>query len=245
MSPDPALCFLEAMRKIRNDRRLQRGLLAVQKLHVSAQSSTTQDNLQIDGGGYRSYSDCSQLASSAVVSNVNGYGHRGASPVGRYKVDSVGSCVKIDSGSQIEPIGGIQSERSLQSEGFSKDAVDLIQFSISNSTTNQYSYKWNIFQDYCKEISVDPFKASEVTVTNFLAFIKKKRNLGYSAVCGYRSAISRYHAGILGIQIGNIPRIKRAVKGVWRQTPLCLNIPRLGMYKKCCCFCQTNTPPLA
>ena len=107
----------------------------------------------------------------------------------------------------------------MQSEGFSLEAVSLIQSSVSRGTTEQYKYKWKLFEDFCQKISVNPFEASEAVITNFLAFIKKERNLSYSSVCGYRSAISRYHVGISGVQIGNIPRVRRLIKGAWRLSP--------------------------
>ena len=163
---------------------------------------------------------CSSLAQRPLVPETAGDDSRRTPSVGQLKADSEGSQDGHHSGGEDQPIGGLQSEgRRLQKEGFSSDAINLIQNSTSAKSATQYKYKWDIFVGYCESRRIDPFEASENVISNFLAFVKKERKIGYSTLCGYRSAISRFHKGISGVRIGDLSRIQRTIKGAWRQSP--------------------------
>ena len=189
-------------------------------LFVSPRPSLSQNNFQTDGGRRGGDPDRTKLAKRSVVLHVVGHDIGGFSLVGECQADFMGSQDRNASKYQDGSSSCLQSERrKLQEKGFSLDAVNLIQSSVSSGTTDQYVYKWKLFETFCQEISVDPFNASEAVITNFLAFIKKERNLSYSTICGYRSAISRYHTGISGINVGSSPRVRRLIKGTWRENP--------------------------
>ena len=78
---------------------------------------------------------------------------------------------------------------------------------------------------FCQSRHVDPYTASPEIVCNFLAHVRRERlaHLGkqsaYQTVCGFRSAIAKYHLGNGGVSISEHPLIKALVKGVFNEAP--------------------------
>ena len=167
MPQDPALCFLETLRQSRGDGCLQHDQLAEQVLLVPPSPSLAQNSFQTDGGRCGGDPDRTKLAKRSVVHHVVGHDIGGSSFVGEHQADFMGSQDTNASKNQDGSSSCVQSERGkLQEEGFSLDAVNLIQSSVSSGTTDQYVYKWKLFQTFCEEISVNPFNASEAVISN-------------------------------------------------------------------------------
>ena len=84
-----------------------------------------------------------------------------------------------------------------------------------------YDYRVKIFMKWCGDLipPVDPFTAPITTVANFLAWVHEERDLGQSAVAGFRSAISKVHVGVGDLPIGKAGAIANLIKGVGNAKP--------------------------
>ena len=110
--------------------------------------------------------------------------------------------------------------------GLSQDAQELVNLHIRKSTRQCYDPRFRIFMDYCSAHGSDPYTATPTVVTNFLAHVRRERrdvhgrkSGSYSTVCGFRSAIAKYHLGHQGVSISEHPMIKSVIKGVGHEAP--------------------------
>jgi integrase len=65
-----------------------------------------------------------------------------------------------------------------------------------------YEGKWRIFADWCAGRDFDPLQASVPTVADFLCDLHDNKNLVYSTVEGYRTAISNVFKHVQGVDLG-------------------------------------------
>ena len=91
------------------------------------------------------------------------------------------------------------------------DRKDLRQ---RRSTHNVHRSRYWEFACWCSRQNIHPDTASVTSGANFLARLFKKE-LSYSTICGYRSAISSYYKGVDGSKIGEHPSIVKLLKGVF------------------------------
>jgi site-specific recombinase XerD len=68
------------------------------------------------------------------------------------------------------------------------------------------------------ERKVDPFHASLADIINFLSS-RFEEGLEYATLNGYRSALSAYHPEIEGFKVGQHPRVKQFLAGVFNVRP--------------------------
>lgn len=88
--------------------------------------------------------------------------------------------------------------------------------SVSENTLKQYTVSYKLWWSYCAEHSIDVF---EPTIPIIMAFLSDLFHKGasYGSVNSHRSALSL----LLGNNVGSDERIKRLLKGMYRQKPSC------------------------
>ena len=110
--------------------------------------------------------------------------------------------------------GGAAAEPQL-----SAAARNLLDNDVRQSTKKQYESKLRVFQRYCDRVGADPATCHPNTVLNFLAELRRERELTFQTICGYRSAISRQHTGVAGGPLGQVPAISRLVRACFLEKP--------------------------
>jgi hypothetical protein len=90
--------------------------------------------------------------------------------------------------------------------------------SIRKSTNKVYEGRFREFQRWCQERDTDPFDTSVQTIANFLGSLFRK-DLSYSTICGYRSAISMFHNPIDGAKVGENKLLIKLLRGVFNRRP--------------------------
>lgn len=93
-------------------------------------------------------------------------------------------------------------------------ALDLMLASISDNTMKQYTVTYKLWWAFCSENSVNTFEAPLSTVIKFLVDLFNK-GASYGTLNSHRSALSL----LLGNNVGSDERIKRLLKGIYRQKP--------------------------
>ena len=88
-----------------------------------------------------------------------------------------------------------------------------------------YKSKIKRFKTYCAEVGVNPETCPPEIVTNFLAELRRKHGFRYQTICGYRSAISKFHEGSNGNPLGQVKIIKRITRACFLEDP---PIPKYG-----------------
>lgn len=85
-------------------------------------------------------------------------------------------------------------------------------------TRSAYNSAWKRWSSWCTEQSLDPFSAPVASVVDFLADLENG-GMSYSAINGYRSAISALHNGISGVPVGQHLLVKQVMSGIWNNNP--------------------------
>ena len=107
------------------------------------------------------------------------------------------------------PSDGLPSVRGQNLSLLTDQAKVLIDQDVRPGTNKIYAARFKIFSDYCEKIGQDPVNCPIEIVTNFLSVIKDK-GMTYQIICGYRSAISRFHSTVGGFLLVLIRRITKA-----------------------------------
>lgn len=97
-------------------------------------------------------------------------------------------------------------------------AADLSIASLSESTIKQYNTSYKLWWQYCLQNNQDVYKRSVTVVLDFLAN-QFNEGSSYGSLNCHRSALSI----LLGDELGSDERIKRLLKGVFKQRP---NFPK-------------------
>ena len=151
----------------------------------------------------------------------------------------------------IVPGGGSENPSHLSSSGvpcvrnpaaLSDAAKHLINADIRKSTKKVYDARFAIFQQYCVNVGCDPFTCDTSHILNFLA-TKYEEGGSYQTINGFRSAISKYHVGTNAIQVGNLPLVKRLVKGVFQEKPPMPRYAKFWDVSQLLEFLKTLHPP--
>ena len=126
------------------------------------------------------------------------------------------------------PLPPPTSSMSGQGEGdpslLTESAKALLDRDIREGTHKIYRSRFKIFSNFCYNEGYDPSNCPIQIVANFLTSLKNK-GLKYGTICGYRSAISRYHSGQGGLALGETKLVKRITKACFQLDP---PIPRYG-----------------
>ena len=116
------------------------------------------------------------------------------------------------------PSGLETLRKRFRTEGFSEESSNLLLESRRSGTKVAYAGPWKKWGSWCSKRKIDPLQA---TVGQIAAFLTTQfhRGLEYSTVNAYRSAISAFHPNIEGCPVGQHPRIKQLLKGVFNRKP--------------------------
>lgn len=109
--------------------------------------------------------------------------------------------------------------RSLQTRGFSTQAVDIILQSWRGSTKKQYDCYIKKWVSYCSECRIDTLQPSLTEAADFLVKLHSVDNLGYSALNTARSALSCFLPYYEGQSFGKHETIKRLMTGFFNIKP--------------------------
>ena len=112
-------------------------------------------------------------------------------------------------------VGSVRN--SLQKQGISQEAADIICSSWRKSTEKSYTSAWNKWSGWCKEWGANPFSASVAEIADFLTQFNNGKQ--YSTINSYLSAISNTHPQIDGYPVGTHPIICRLMQGVFNERP--------------------------
>ena len=117
------------------------------------------------------------------------------------------------------PISGMPSVRGSELPLLTDQARDLLAQDVRQGTHKIYAARFKLFSNYCIQKGFDPTTCPVEVVVNYLSMLRDSKNLKYQTICGYRSAISRYHVGNGGAAVGSAQLIKRVTKACFHQAP--------------------------
>jgi hypothetical protein len=116
----------------------------------------------------------------------------------------------------------------MENSGLSQEASAIIFLSWRTSTQRQYrSYltKWCTF---CCQRQINIFTPTEVVLIEFLTMLYKS-GVGYSSINTARSALSSYLTLGKSVSVGQLPLVKRFLKGVYNKNLFSQDISKHGM----------------
>ena len=107
---------------------------------------------------------------------------------------------------------------SLQNQGISQEAEDIIYSSWRKSTEKSYTSVWKKWSSWCEERGADSFSA---TIAEIADFLTHQFNSGkqYFTINSYHFATSNTHLEIDGYPVGRHPIICRLMQGVFNERP--------------------------
>ena len=76
-----------------------------------------------------------------------------------------------------------------------------------------------MFKSYCADIGCPADTAPINVVLNFLTILHKDLGYSYQSICGFRSALSKYHKGWHGRALAEALPVHRLVKATFNQNP--------------------------
>lgn len=191
--------------------------MAQQDLLFSSSSASLHDSHQDQGGQGHGHSDTARMENSPLV------GHIVTNAVDRsLSIGVLQECSDSNRGSKvaIPPSSSSLSAQWQQDLPLLTDqARALVDHDIRSGTHKIYLSRFRIFSAYCAEKGFSPTDCPVEVVTNFLAMLKDTKHLSYQTICGYRSAISRYHKGYGSVPLGQAQLIKRVTKACFNLAP--------------------------
>ena len=107
---------------------------------------------------------------------------------------------------------------SLQEQGISEAAANIIYSSWRKITEKSYSSAWNRWSSWCDERVTDPFSATIAEIAEFLTS-EFRAGKQYSTTNSYLSAISNIHPQVDGNAVGKHPIICRLMQGMFNERP--------------------------
>lgn len=132
-------------------------------------------------------------------------------------VSTEGSILPPRSGS-FQPDCMASIDQSFQTEGFSKEARELLSASWRKGTRKDYSSKFKKYYSWCNSREIDPNNATISQVADFLVSLFES-GLQYRTIAGYRSMISNILPHVDNVPVGQHPHICRLLKGVFNTRP--------------------------
>jgi hypothetical protein len=110
----------------------------------------------------------------------------------------------------------------LSKKGLSKEAIQLALKAKRKSTCTNYSNKWLVWYNYCKQKKIKPLKPSDKDLAEFLVFLYRSKGLKLATLKNYRSAIANTIKSSTGRSVDYIsfsPIIKDVLEGVKNEYP--------------------------
>ena len=118
----------------------------------------------------------------------------------------------------IASSGLVSLRKTLQEEGISEQARNLILNSRRKGTTVNYEAAWKKWDLWCGGKQIDPVTCPISQVLEFLSNLYEK-GLQFRTIGVYRSAISAYHLPIDGTSVGKHPRTSALMTGISNLKP--------------------------
>ena len=216
LSCSPRVLQLVPRQTSSGSRRILCGTVASEGLCLSTSSSDISGAGEDQQGSVHSHPDTSRVEVCSVVGQSQQHVAAGASQFGGLQ----GGLVVSKRGSVTVP----PSPLGMLGEGeasplLSDQAALLVDQDVRPATHKLYKSRFRIFSTYCEQYGYNPTDCPVEIVTNFLAMLQDAKRMQYRTICGYRSAIARYHVGIAGAPLGSTKLIKRLTKACFNQNP--------------------------
>ena len=161
------------------------------------------------------------LAKPTLVSSDAGE-HSGSSDIAPKLSSDVGESNRASTSSseeqqsEISRLEGVR--RSVQNEGISDEAFQIMCSSWRVSTEKSYSSAWRKWLGWCHEWKLDPFPNFVKSVVDFLSY-HFQQGRQYSTINTYRSALSATIPPIDGQPVGQHPLVCKLLQGMFNKRP--------------------------
>ena len=223
-SPTSNILFLDTRSRNVSSRRNGYELEPHASVRLSTNYADWQDTTENTEREMSNHSHSTELAQENLVSDSPGMSPRPPSPSSRESRSSISAEEQnLAPGTAGFSTGSMAVNRHTRTEtNLSKMAKKLLKRAVRGSTRKVYKSRFQKFSRWCKKKGEDPLSAPINVVANFLASLYKRtgdRQLSYSTIAGYRSAISAFHFPIDNRRLGNCETISRLVKGVFNNRP--------------------------
>ena len=192
------------------------GPMAAENLCLSTSSSDTSGSGEDQQGPMHGHLDSSRVEVGSMVGSDKQHAAAGASQSGGLQEGLMVSQGEGDTvpSTSVGMLGG-EDDYSLLTD----QAALLVDQDVRPATHKLYKNRFSIFSTYCAQYGYDPKNCPVEIVTNFLAMLQDTKQLQYRTICGYRSAIARYHTGFAGNPLGSARLIKRLTKACFNKNP--------------------------
>ena len=90
---------------------------------------------------------------------------------------------------------------------------------VRAGTKKIYKSRQKMFETYCSDIGCEPETAPINVVLNFFSLLHSMMGYSYQSICGFRSAISKKHAGWYGKSLGEALPVHRMIKAIYNLNP--------------------------
>ena len=97
--------------------------------------------------------------------------------------------------------------QSLEEKGFSSAVAKRMAQAQKASSLAVYQGKWSAFSSWCLKRDTDPSSASVPLIAEFLCDLHENKNLAYSTIEGYRTAIGHMLRAVRGEDISKDPHL--------------------------------------
>jgi integrase len=111
-------------------------------------------------------------------------------------------------------------KQSLVAKGFSDGAANKMATAQKSSSLAVYEGKWQCFSDWCSEQGSDPLCATIPVIADFICHLHTTKNLAYSTLEGYRTAIGHVIKAVQGIDVGQDPQLASLFANLARTLPV-------------------------
>jgi integrase len=110
--------------------------------------------------------------------------------------------------------------QSLVAKGFSQGAANKMAAAQKASSRAVYEGKWQGFTDWCYKQGFDPLRATIPVIADFICHLQEDKDLAYSTLEGYRTAIGHVIKAVQGIDIGRDPQLASLFASLARTLPI-------------------------
>ena len=203
----------------------------VDNIHTCPDSANTTNPSETSAGPSNRTGDSSNLAKTALVSDLTGVASRFSSTVTDDGVDNLTTLRFTSNSPNVEnpPTGCMASVRSrLQTTGLSPEVRKILLASWRTSTQKRYEGPWQLWASWCLQRNKCPFSAAVADVLEFLSEQFNTRNLVYRTVGVYKACISQLHDPVDGQQLGSLSRFMKGIFQLRPPTPRICSTWRVG-----------------
>ena len=232
--PASELCGTIPRSRVYHNGCFSAALEPVDSIHTCPNSANTTNPSETSAGPSNRTGDSSNLARTALVSDLTGVASRFSSTVTDDGVDNLTTLRSTSNPPNVEnpPTGCTASVRfRLQTTGLSPEVCKILLTSWRTSTQKRYEGPRQLWASWCLQRNKCPFSAAVVDVLEFLSEQFNTRNLAYRTVGVYKTCISQLHDPVDGQQLGSLPLVSRFMKGIFQlraPTPRICSTWRVG-----------------